>query len=205
MAGGGRDGLWRKSVARRTSYLAGAAVCLVAITGFALAPRLPAASEALAVLESALTQTYAHVRHLTADDVAVRLVETPDDVLLFDVRELAEFEVSRLPGAIRIDPATATADFLALHGDRVRGKSVIFYCSVGVRSSKLAGRLTDPLAERGARGVYNLSGGIFRWHNDGRPLADAHGATPLVHPYDRTWGRFIQRRSQSSLTPRATP
>ena len=51
--------------------------------------------------------------------------------------------------------------------------------------------------------MLNLEGGIFDWHNDGRPLTDANGKTPYVHPYDDKWGQLLVRRDYVARTPRA--
>ena len=104
-------------------------------------------------------------------------IESSDPPLLLDVREEVEFRVSHLPGATRVSPS---ADRLELP----EGRRVVVYCSVGARSGELAERL-------GGAEVYNLSGGVFAWANEGRALLNGQGATTLVHPYDETWGRFV--------------
>ena len=71
---------------------------------------------------------------------------------------------------------------------------MVIYCSVGVRSSRLAEHVVDAVREAGARDVYNLAGGIFAWHNRGYQLVDGSGPTAFVHPYDETWGRLVARR-----------
>ncbi len=76
---------------------------------------------------------------------------------------------------------------------RVNGKTAVFYCSVGVRSSRLAERVAQGLKARGAVAVDDLAGGIFAWHGEARPLVDAKGPTDFVHPYDATWGRLLAR------------
>lgn len=111
--------------------------------------------------------------------------------VLFDVREEAEYQVSHLPGAIHISPDSAPAEFLERFGDSVKGKTVVFYCSVGMRSSRLAAQVADGLKARGAKAVGDLAGGIFAWHNEGRALVDAAGPTPFAHPYDASWGRLL--------------
>jgi len=58
-------------------------------------------------------------------------------VLLFDVREPDEFNTSHLNGAIRVDPDVKAETFLKEHGEVLKGKAAVFYCSVGYRSSIL--------------------------------------------------------------------
>lgn len=105
--------------------------------------------------------------------------------LLVDVRPVAEWSVSHLPEAFRSeDAATILAEARRRRLDRI-----ILYCSIGERSSQMAERMLagDP----GLR-VQDLSGGVFTWACEGRPLVDAHGqATRLVHPYDMIWGAML--------------
>jgi rhodanese-related sulfurtransferase len=128
----------------------------------------------------------------------------PADVLLFDARDVEEYGVSHLPGAIRVDPDVEPEAFLARYGAEVEGRVVVFYCSVGRRSSIVAERLQAALFERGAAGVANLEGGIFEWRNTERPLVDAVGTTRFVHPYDRWWGRYVEDEAALRYTPRTS-
>ena len=117
------------------------------------------------------------------------------------MREVDEFAVSRLPGAVRVQPGMSAAKFVAQYGALTKGKQVIFYCSVGVRSSKFAEAVKKQLANQGASGVANLTGGIFRWHNEQRELVNGNGQTDIVHPYNRRWGRLVNRKSQLRYDP----
>ena len=126
------------------------------------------------------------VEHVTAAEL-----DGMDDPLLFDVRSEAEFAVSRLPGAVRVDPDMDADAFLAAHGQAAAGRTLVFYCSVGWRSSGLADRVGPALAEAGGRAV-NLRGGAFGWVNEGRMLSGPDGPTGRVHAYDRVWGRLIE-------------
>jgi rhodanese-related sulfurtransferase len=118
--------------------------------------------------------------------------------VVFDVRERDEYATSAIPGAIRIDPGTTAEAFMAQHGAQVAGKQVVFYCAVGVRSGIMAQRTNRQLSAAGASGVYNLRGGIFRWHAEGGDLvAAAGGPASGVHPYDQNWGQLLTRTLQS--------
>ena len=154
---------------------------------------------ALNALEMEVSQTYPDVAHVAPTAIAPA-TGSGDDVVFFDVRETEEFAVSRIAGAQRIDPDIGTAEFLRRIGD-VTGKKVVFYCSVGVRSSMLAGRVQEVLRARGAAAVYNLSGGIFRWHNERRPLSARNGRTDKVHPYSSYWSRYLKRQGLASYRP----
>lgn len=125
-----------------------------------------------------------------------------DNLLVFDVREPSEYAVSHLEGAIQVDPNATPDAFMAKFGDRLRGKTLVFYCSIGWRSSELADRLAPKLDGLGTGARYNLRGGIFRWHNEQRPLMNASGGTDWVHPYSPDWANLVVRQGRTSYQPR---
>lgn len=116
-----------------------------------------------------------------------------DDLVLFDVREPAEYSQSHIAGAQRIDPSMSAADFLSRFGSAVRGKTVVFYCAVGVRSGYMLERVRSGLEQRGIARAYNLRGGIFRWFASAAPVVNDSGPARNVHPYDEAWGKLLQR------------
>ncbi len=144
-------------------------------------------SELMSIHED-IVADYEEVEHMTADAVLALL---PDERVIFDVREPQEFAVSHIAGAIRLDPGITAEAFVERYSEMLDNRTVIFYCSVGRRSSMLSQRLDDTIAERGAIGSYNLVGGIFQWRNEQRPLVDNDGETQAVHPYNRYWGRLV--------------
>lgn len=152
-------------------------------------------------VEAAVRADFPALAHLSSAELAAAMARG-EDVAIFDVREEDEFAVSRLTGAQRVEPGAWGWQFVRDHGAGLAGKTVVFYCSVGVRSSKLAARVEKALRERGVKGVYNLEGGIFRWHNERRGLVDAHGITDRVHPYDGNWGKLIDGQDRISMIPR---
>ncbi|MDE2824779.1 MAG: rhodanese-like domain-containing protein [Gemmatimonadota bacterium] len=106
--------------------------------------------------------------------------------LLLDVREKEEYEVSHLKDAVRA--ASEQEALKALEGippDR----PVVLYCSVGYRSSEMAGFLQ----KRGYEKVYNLEGSIFAWANEGKPVYRGEERVQVVHPYDRVWGKLLKK------------
>ncbi len=147
-----------------------------------------------------VAKRWPNLQHAPADSVASMMASK--SAVLFDVRTEQEYGVSHLEGAIRVDPAIDSAEFLKAHAAATKGKTAVFYCSVGVRSSKLAERVGQGLKEAGALGTQNLRGGIFAWHQEGRQLHDAKGPIELVHPYDKTWGKAIKRRESISIDGR---
>lgn len=150
---------------------------------------------------SPLDQTIADVRakwpalsHVSPGEVQTLM--DADKAVLFDVRSREEQEVSQIPGAVPVDPATSREAFVTKYGAALKGKIPVFYCAVGVRSSKLAERVgAQTLSALGAVGpLITMAGGIFAWNWEGRPLVNAKGATDLVHGYDSKWGRLVKPR-----------
>lgn len=148
---------------------------------------------ALEKLMQSIRQDYSSISHMTAGDLVKRLGDRTD-VLLFDVREKIEYEVSHLDGAIRVDPGIWTSSFIKNYAKQTKGKTVVFYCSVGVRSSRLASRVKKQLMKAGAKDVHNLEGGIFYWHGSEFNLVNAEGKTDFVHPFNPYWGQLVRRR-----------
>ncbi|MEM7193366.1 MAG: rhodanese-like domain-containing protein [Pseudomonadota bacterium] len=118
-----------------------------------------------------------------------------NNVIVFDVREKEEHSVSHLESAIRLSPQTTAKQFLETYGDQVDGKTVVFYCSVGERSSIMLSKLNQSLADAGAVGAFNLDGGIFARHNENRPLMKGEHITRDIHPFNAYWGRLINNQS----------
>jgi rhodanese-related sulfurtransferase len=104
--------------------------------------------------------------------------------LLIDVRTREEYEVSHLPGAVWAETPSEIATALRTAPDQ---RTVVLYCSVGVRSSKAAAKLIGS----GRGNVFNLQGSIFRWANEGRPLIASDHAVHVVHPYNEHWGILL--------------
>ena len=114
------------------------------------------------------------------------LVEMGDDVLVLDAREMREYKVSHIPGAVYI----GYDDF---DEDRILGakkdQQIVVYCSVGYRSEKIGERLQ----KLGYRKVNNLFGSIFEWVNQGHPLENnQEESASLIHTYNKKWGKWME-------------
>lgn len=113
--------------------------------------------------------------------------------LLFDARTESEYIVSHLKTAIPID--LTRKDFY----DTLISTNtpIVVYCSVGYRSAIVA----EKLQKAGFSQVFNLSGGIFEWANEQRPMfqliSDELHLTTSVHPYNATWGRLLRIPNRS--------
>lgn len=154
----------------------------------------------LPVIDQELRANFPEVGGITAAELQT-LLNGEEQPIILDVREAEEFAVSHLQGAVRIDPDAGLDDVLQAIGPDLKGRAIIVYCSVGVRSTQLAARVYEGLKSRGANRVANLSEGIFGWHNAKRPLTRGAQATSYVHPYDALWGLLLRQQDLTAYAP----
>lgn len=114
------------------------------------------------------------------------------NVTLLDVRTREEFDAGHLPGAIRVEPGATAEEIIKLHGDKLDDGPVVFYCAVGVRSSRMMVQTRRQIVPLARYGAYNLRGGIFRWTADGRPMVRG-GEQGVAHPFNQDWGELLAR------------
>ena len=144
------------------------------------------------------------VSHISTDTLQSWLDRSPkqENLILFDVREPEEFAVSHLPEA---RPVPSRDEALKALQNVSPKQRIVLYCSVGYRSSDLAGFLM----KRGFTKVYNLEGSIFAWANEERPVYRGKKRVRVVHPYDSNWGRLLKKTlrlvdQDDSRVPQAT-
>ena len=99
---------------------------------------------------------------IASTELAARLARG-EELLLLDVREPHEWEVSRLPAA-RLVPLGVLGDQLE---SLPRDQDIVVYCKGGVRGAKAVAELRGA----GFRRVRNLTGGILAWSRDVDPGA----------------------------------
>lgn len=149
-------------------------------------------NKALSAKHQKIIQDFPTVRHIS-NDALYGMKE--EDVIVFDIREADEFHVSHMEASILVSPDISSDAFLSQYAEKVRGKTVVFYCSVGQRSSILAEKVQQDLTALGSGPVYNLEGGLFKWHNDSLPLVTAAAEpTDYIHPYNHFWGRMVNQK-----------
>lgn len=173
----------------KTSILS-VSILLTLLSGIALAKE----NEALSAKHQKLIKAFPEVDHLSSDEFNQM---EKDNVVIFDVRKPDEYEVSHIEKAIWVSPKISSEDFLEKYSDELKDKTVILYCSVGHRSSVLAEKIQDGLFASGSEAVYNLEGGLFKWHNDNLPLVTEDAQpTDFIHPYNFYWGRMVNQKSK---------
>ncbi len=137
---------------------------------------------------SEVRQAYPDVRFISTGELASWLADADRGrPLLLDVRELEEYRVSHLHGAVPVESDQALDEALRGVG---QDQPIVVYCSVGYRSAAAA----RAIRERGYADVANLEGSIFAWANEGRPVYLGDERVSRVHPYDDTWGVLLDRR-----------
>jgi len=104
---------------------------------------------------------------------------------LLDARELKEYMVSKIPGAMHLgydNPKWNTLDTLS------KDTPIVVYCSIGYRSEKIG----EKLQKKGFTNVKNLYGSIFEWANQGCDLENPRGhIVKKVHSYNKKWSKWV--------------
>ena len=168
----------------RAASFAAAALCSLMASAPVCAEALPAPVQTAIEEVARKFPDVMHVDTATFDELS-----KGGGVVVFDTRSPEEYATSHLDGAILTDPKISAEDFLAKHAAALKGKTAIFYCSVGMRSSRVASRVAPGLKEAGAEGIASLKGGIFAWGSAGRPLVNASGPTTKVHGLEAGKGK----------------
>ncbi|MFT6718015.1 MAG: rhodanese-related sulfurtransferase [Sphingobacteriales bacterium] len=124
----------------------------------------------------------------TVDTISAEdLHQKKDSFLILDAREEDEFNISHIPGAIRV--GYKKFDDSQIQGWIQSKKPIVVYCSIGYRSE----RIGEKIQEQGGKEVYNLRGGIFSWSNAEYPLTDSLGPTNKVHAYNEDWSVWLKK------------
>lgn len=121
----------------------------------------------------------------TLDPEGLLQISNGNEILLVDVREKREFEVSHLRGAEWVE---------GLNWQEVdKNTPIVLYCTIGFRSTEWG----TTLAKQGFRNLYNLDGGIVRWKNEKRTVFNQKNQpTDSVHVYSDLFG-FLLREGQA--------
>jgi len=167
-------------------------VLTIALSDASFAQSADTMNKALVKTHTKIMKNYDGVSHIDAQ--ALSQMDT-ESYILFDVREKDEFDVSHIENSIWVDPSMKAASFTEEYAEQIGDKTVILYCSVGVRSSRLAEKLISSRPDTKTTPIYNLENGVFGWHNESRPLVTETAVTDYIHPYNRLWGRMVNRKS----------
>ncbi len=136
-------------------------------------------------IEDALKKMLKGTVPVISTDQLADSINSRTDWIILDSRELAEFEISHLSNAIWV----GHLDFsLSRVADISKVTKIAVYCSIGVRSENIAGKLLS----YGFSNVWNVYGGIFTWANEHKTLV-ADNQQPIldVHGYDKNWAKLL--------------
>lgn len=131
-------------------------------------------------------------------------------LLILDVREEEEFNVSHLHESILMSPSASHEQIREVLKENI-GKlkqenisdhtvEIICYCSLGYRASNLARKINDLKSSLETPvNIYNLEGSLFKWANEGRPMVDGNGhSTKFAHPYSAFFGTCLNYNLRNS-------
>jgi rhodanese-related sulfurtransferase len=160
-----------------------------------LASSVAAQSLGWSLINAKIRSEFPDVKRITTANLAAWLND-PQRArpVLLDVRTQAEFDVSHLANAERVEPG---APATAVH--YTKDQPLVTYCSVGYRS----GAFAQKLQQAGYRHVVNLEGSIFRWANEERPLVHNGQPAQKVHPFNRLWGMLLEAKHRATDVPPA--
>lgn len=118
-----------------------------------------------------------------------------EEYTVLDARELSEYQVSHIKGAIHIGYDELNKEQLKKLD---KNKPVAIYCSIGYRSEKVG----EKLQKMGFKDVRNVYGSIFEWTNRGYELVNPQGRTvTTIHGYSRSWGIWIKKKNITVVYP----
>lgn len=96
-------------------------------------------------------------------------------LVVVDVRDNREIDVSIIPGAI------TQKKFLS-QADKYKNKTIMAYCTIGYRSGIFAREM-----QKKGIDVFNLKGGILAWTLEGGKVTDSNGIVRRIHVYGEKW------------------
>ncbi len=86
--------------------------------------------------------------------------------IILDVRTPAEFDSGHIAGALNACVMFCNTSFEEAIADLDRSASYLVYCGSAHRSPTAAARML----EQGFTHVYQMTGGLSQWQNEGRPV-----------------------------------
>lgn len=146
---------------------------------------------AFEILQRRTASRFPEVRWIATDQLVQWQGESGrTQPVLLDARTPAEFGVSHIKGAIRIDPYRPSLRTLA---GIPKNTPIVVYSSAGYRGAGVA----SWLGKAGYSKVLNLKGSLFQWANEERPLSRGETTTMEVHPYDEKWGWLLEGKHRA--------
>ena len=164
---------------------------VLAVLALGVSMAFATAAKSASTWKALISVRFPNVRWVDAETLVDWMTGTEsNELVLLDVRNPEEQEVSQLRGAMRLDAKHPNIEALDITEDA----TVVVYCSVGYRSAAIV----DDLERAGIRNVYNLEGGLFDWVNEGRPVYREEQRVEEAHPFNRLWGLLLRKDRRAS-------
>ena len=146
------------------------------------------------LLQRGTTLRFPEVKWIVTRDLARWMDDRarPKPVVI-DARTEAEFGVSHLKAARRMDPYKPGLDTIAKFP---KDTPIVVYSSAGYRGARVA----SWLQEQGYPNVQNLGSSLFQWVNEGRPIFRGPQPAQVVHPYDWQWGLLLEKEYRAEAS-----
>ena len=147
------------------------------------------------LLQVLIKLNFPQVKSLTTQELDLWLKDPDEsDPLLIDARHIEEYELSHLQTAELFASVQDLLKDVTCHVSTL-DTPIVVYCSIGYRSADVA----NSLVKAGFSHVFNLSGGIFQWVNEERPIFQKNQSVKSVHPYNKVWGKLLKPEYRNSL------
>nr|XP_033777298.1 uncharacterized protein LOC117348852 isoform X2 [Geotrypetes seraphini] len=156
-----------------------------------------------------LGENYPDVKIVDATTLQSWIQEKRDKLLLLDIRNKTEFDISHLQGGVIVDPEGDQLQELlkkSVQEARKRKADIVCYCFVGYRGSIIAQSVNKLLSAEMEQSpghqprVFNLEGGLIRWVTGQKPLVDDQGRPAhVIHPFDAQWGRLVEPEFKAKI------
>jgi rhodanese-related sulfurtransferase len=135
------------------------------------------------MLNAVIRLQFPQVRSISAAALAAWLHSDREPPVLLDARTPEEYQVSHLCQARlvfdRLETVQQTVAATA---------PIVTYCTVGYRSAALARQLQ----RLGYQQVFNLTGSIVQWANQGYPVYRNGQPVHQVHAYSALWAMLLK-------------
>lgn len=124
-----------------------------------------------------------HIPYISVEQLAM-----PKTVaVILDAREIKEYEVSHLKGALWVGYDNFDLDAIEKQIPN-KDQDIVVYCSLGIRSEVIAQKLNKV----GYTNVKNLYGGIFEWKNKNFSVYNAQEKeTDSIHTFSKEWSKWL--------------
>lgn len=122
-----------------------------------------------------IAKKFKNAAQITIEDY-LSLIKNNEKVVLVDVREKREREISYIPRSI-------TKESFEKNQDNYQNHTVVAYCTIGHRSSQFV----ESLDQKKFKKAFNLKESILGWTHRKLPLENSQGKTTKVHVYDEPW------------------